>query len=68
MNCKRCNGSGYDPEPALAGYEGACCVCFGHGEEPCLDCGGSGVDFNALGESRTCHCKLPRLIEKEETS
>lgn len=59
MRCERCKGTGFDPDPTLAETgDGACVVCYGHGEEPCHLCGGSGVDISASGETRQCPCRL----------
>lgn len=29
--CAQCDGSGYDIDVRLAGHDGACSVCYGHG-------------------------------------
>jgi hypothetical protein len=31
--CSHCGGTGYDPDPQVAGHEGACSQCDGHGRE-----------------------------------
>ena len=40
-NCKRCNGSGLDPEPPEFTVNAA-----GHSDFPCGTCAGTGLDFS----------------------
>ena len=55
-DCGDCEGTGYNLRgPDSPGEPRTCPNCLGSGKEPCVECGGSGVDPNTLdGHCRGC--------------